>query len=788
MSSKRFLKATLGFLSVSLGLLSSCGDSGDYAILVRISNRPADTVSLYATAKLGDAAAMKGMDITSGLDSIGIRLPADKSGILTVDIAALGSDQCKSASGTAIIDLSKGRGQEVSVSLSTLTPRRCSLLLTQSGEGSVSLSSTGALCGTGCYDFNQGDTITLKFNPTGKSYGAQTYVSSSSVCDGVNDCTIKMDRRIQVDAKFQPRLCLSQWCWYHPLPQGQSLYGIWGTSASDIWAVGDAGTAMHYDGQSWSLQNSGTKNALNGVWSAIPNSAWVVGDTGTALHWDGSKFVSETSGTANHLNSVWGSSDGKLVAVGAQGTILQRNGTAWSPQSSGVTTNLYRVNGSDEQNIWVVGQTNTVLKGNGSSWMKQPSPGLGPLADVWTSGPSDVWAVGGTSSLDCGVARWDGAAWATSNACKLGLRALWGYAGREVWVAGAEKLVTRFPGADLSKPSTRDILGDGITNVPTYNAAWGPSAGEVYLATDGGTIIRTVSDTRGTQLLAPFPSLSPNTALGVVKSITGFGGVNYILFDDGTVFSYDGKKFTLLPNPPPGTGFFDAWATQGKVVLGTDTGYVLEFASNTWAALKLGNASSNVGAVGGFSALDYYASSDAGFLYRVQNGISPLAALNGTAFSGSVRSIWSRSATETWAVGLSGTVVRVSGSTTTTVPGVTSLAGSTSLYSVHGAALPNKYVWMVGASGLVIRYDTSKGQYNTIPSPVTTKLNSVVALSDTDVWISGDNGVLLHSTDGNTLTVVPGPFGTRSLVEMYSPAANDIWLAGSGNSIWRYQP
>lgn len=787
MSSKRFLTATLGFLSVSAGLLSSCGDSGDYAILIRINNRPSDTVSLYATAKLGDVSAMKGMDITSGLDSVGIRLPADKSGILSVDVSALGSDQCKSATGNVLIDLSKGRGQEVSVSLNALSPRRCSLLLTQSGEGSVSLSSTGALCGTGCYDFNQGDTVTLKFAPTGKSYGAQTYVSSGTVCDGVNDCTIKLDRRIAVDAKFQPRLCLSQWCWHHPLPQGQSLYGLWGTSGSDVWAVGDGGTAMHYDGQTWSLQNTGTKNALNGVWSASAGSAWVVGDSGTALHWDGSKFVSETSGTSSHLNSVWGSAEGNLVAVGDTGTIVQRNGMTWSTQSSGVTTNLYRVNGSDAQNIWAVGQTNTVLKNAGSGWSKQTVlPGLGSLADVWTSGPSDVWTVGGTSSNDCGVARFDGTAWASSNSCKLGLRALWGYAGREIWVAGQEKLVTRFPGADLSKPSTRDILGDGISRVPTYNAAWGPSAGEVYLATDGGTVIRT--DATGAQLLAPFPSLIPNTGTSALTAITGFGGSQYILYNDGSVFSYDGKKFSQLPNPPPGTGFFDAWATQAKLVVGTDSGYVLEFVSNSWSAVKLGTTLSNASAVGGVSASDYYAGTELGYLYRIVNGISPGSALNGTVFNGAVRSIWSRSSTDTWVVGLFGTIVRVTGSVTSPVPTAMTGAGTTALYSVHGAASPNKYVWMVGASGTVIRYDSVTGLYKTITSPVISRLTSVVALSDTDVWISGDNGVLLHSTDGNTLSAVAGPFGTRNLTEMFSPAANDIWMAGTGNSLWRYQP
>src|SRR5512138_3357929 len=30
-----------------------------------------------------------------------------------------------------------------------------------------------------------------------------------------------------------------KWCWSHPLPQGQLLWGVWGTGPADVYAVGD---------------------------------------------------------------------------------------------------------------------------------------------------------------------------------------------------------------------------------------------------------------------------------------------------------------------------------------------------------------------------------------------------------------------------------------------------------------------------------------------------------------------------------------------------------------------
>jgi hypothetical protein len=38
------------------------------------------------------------------------------------------------------------------------------------------------------------------------------------------------------------------WTWQNPLPQGNPLWGVWGSSGSDVFAVGDWGTVLHYDG------------------------------------------------------------------------------------------------------------------------------------------------------------------------------------------------------------------------------------------------------------------------------------------------------------------------------------------------------------------------------------------------------------------------------------------------------------------------------------------------------------------------------------------------------------
>ena len=77
------------------------------------------------------------------------------------------------------------------------------------------------------------------------------------------------------------------WCWSTPSPQGNTLHSVSGSSASDVWAVGELGATVHWDGHSWTQIPSGVQEELNGVWSTGASDAWAVGAKMTILHWDG---------------------------------------------------------------------------------------------------------------------------------------------------------------------------------------------------------------------------------------------------------------------------------------------------------------------------------------------------------------------------------------------------------------------------------------------------------------------------------------------------------------------
>jgi hypothetical protein len=91
------------------------------------------------------------------------------------------------------------------------------------------------------------------------------------------------------------------WVWQNPFPQGNHLYGIWGSAANDVFIVGANGAILHYSGGTYHMMPSGTTNDLSGVWGSSGSDVFAVGSGGKILHYDGNTWTSMVSGTTNNL-------------------------------------------------------------------------------------------------------------------------------------------------------------------------------------------------------------------------------------------------------------------------------------------------------------------------------------------------------------------------------------------------------------------------------------------------------------------------------------------------------
>jgi len=200
---------------------------------------------------------------------------------------------------------------------------------------------------------------------------------------------------------------------------------ISGTSANDVWAVGDwFGGAVsprplieHWNGKKWTpLQGPSVQGTLTDVLALSPRNAWAVGEQGRSEkrtlieHWDGSKWTVVPSPSphpkADRLNGVGGTAH-SLWAVGSSRNgllVLHRSGGAWHTATvadpGGTPASLADVTVSHGA-VWAVGEAGDqalVEHRAAGAWQVEDVAFPGETSHLEgitvVPGSSDLWAVG----------------------------------------------------------------------------------------------------------------------------------------------------------------------------------------------------------------------------------------------------------------------------------------------------------------------------------------------------------------------------------------------------------
>ena len=219
-----------------------------------------------------------------------------------------------------------------------------------------------------------------------------------------------------------------------PSPTTQQLDAVWGSARDDVWAVGKAGTIVHWNGTAWASSASGTSAELRSVHGSSATNVWAVGDGGTILQWNGQAWTNVASGTTNTLYGVWANGS-NAWAVGVVGLVLQWTGVAWTPQPTPVPSSelLSGVWGSSVSDVWIVGTHGSAARLGGTTWTSANSPDGEWMLSVGGSGPADVWsAISASTSL----LHWTGSRWNQVSTGTSGLKAVWAAATNDAWAVG----------------------------------------------------------------------------------------------------------------------------------------------------------------------------------------------------------------------------------------------------------------------------------------------------------------------------------------------------------------
>ena len=182
------------------------------------------------------------------------------------------------------------------------------------------------------------------------------------------------------------------------------LWDVWGDGSGNVFIVGEIGTILKYDGTTWTSFVSPENPAygfdtLRGVWGASATDVYVVGDsdsTAAALHFDGSVWT-YMSVTGSILYDVWGFGSDEVYAVDEAGAVFRYDGVQWTlayegPQwlwgISGFTTNAVG-------QLHAVGDMGTIFHyDDGAGWNEMTSGTSEFLKSSWGSSENDLYAVG----------------------------------------------------------------------------------------------------------------------------------------------------------------------------------------------------------------------------------------------------------------------------------------------------------------------------------------------------------------------------------------------------------
>lgn len=194
-------------------------------------------------------------------------------------------------------------------------------------------------------------------------------------------------------------------------PGTDTVFGIWGASPDDMWAVGGSfdtsGFAWRLAGDTWQAEPSLPADVVAdaAIWKIFGISAddvWLVGSDGVSFAWDGSALTQADTGVGSSLFTVHGNAQ-RFVAVGglASGIIVENDGSGWTNALAGAAS--YGLTGvvlEGTEGGYAVGQYATVLSRSAEGW-KEVDTGLSTQRDlhgVWVDPAGGVWAVGGQTA------------------------------------------------------------------------------------------------------------------------------------------------------------------------------------------------------------------------------------------------------------------------------------------------------------------------------------------------------------------------------------------------------
>lgn len=604
----------------------------------------------------------------------------------------------------------------------------------------------------------------------------------------------------------RPKACnLQGWCWENPLPQGASLLGIASRDAGSVWAVGQAGTVLHWNGGFWQRIEIAEDGLGMGIWVDERDHAWVLVEKDKLYRCNNLECRRIGAAGSPQFAQIVGFDASHVFAVGTNGSLYTCSQTECHQLNSTVATNLNRALAVAPEAVYVAGNSGVLLHCQGNDCIQIPTGTTEPLWALAKGPDGRIHVVGGRGTyLVCT----DLGCQPRNSGTLVALEKIQVFADGGAVLVGTEATVVSCDSQDclpLSVPkgllltdlfapsrssvwiSVREVLNltDGIYRgwvlrcdethcsqeykVPQYNghliAIGGSDANNIWAVGYLGVMVQ-CAEGSGCQLHSrgstkSFSSVSGDARLiwaagqdgAVVRCVEGAGCTEYpsstnswLLGGGGSV----GQHWAVGRN-----GAVTSCTANGCQALSSATGHIL---ASVWPI-----DDKNVWIAGGGQ-----------IILRCSPTRCTTVRPEGP---GNANGIWGTRLDNTWVVGgyTQGTVYRCTG------------AGCTQIHTdkltweflaVSGAS-PDA-VWAVGQEGGIARCTTSA--CTNVPSGVTSQLAAVWSPTPEVAWVSGAEGVILRCEGGTCRKIASG---TDKYLGAIAGHGDRFWVVGHQGTVLR---
>jgi subtilase family serine protease len=544
-----------------------------------------------------------------------------------------------------------------------------------------------------------------------------------------------------------------EWQWQNPLFQGNHLYALWASTNNQLIAGGALGTIITFDGNQWQEHHIETLQTIRSIW-ANDTARVAVGDMGQAIHFIDNEWQISTI-SQHPLKALWAINQDNIYAFGDAGTIFHYSGRSWKSEQSPTAANLIDAIGFGEY-LFVVGTAGTFLYYDTKTWQVINPPKTVDFKGIWGSDQSNLFVCG--TYLDANwhqnscVYAFDGVNWKELGAfdSKVGLTHIWGDQNNIIYVSDDKGRIFKWQNSQWKEKFQSDQgifrlahMDNGFVAVgengqfirennsiwyddidspnQTINAIWGDSS-HTFAVCQSGVILTMQNHSWH------FHSQPINNDL---NDISGDDHTIFVAGESGFIATFGGQVFTPIETPT-NSDIFAISVKDNTVIAVGERGLIMHYENNIWK-LKKSPTTQTL----------YDVWTDTGDCAYAVGKNGTVIFFNGTSWQSMetptterLYSVWGSGPTQVFAAGKYGSMIQFDGHQWHRV---NNFPTSDHIMSMWGQG--NRF-FATGDNGALCAYDGTDWQL--IVSPCALDIHTVWGRSDTDIYIGGANGIILH--------------------------------------------